>query len=447
MDIFLSGLSVYLILIYINSKHVDINSIPKDKITHDRIELDSKEFVDIDIIERNEKERNLRWSGIAWIVNGRRVGDSSWEGLNTRFIDGRTELSRRYLICVHADILSDIVNEDWTSFDTTSNKYKDVAKNLFSYIRKFVDRINSRDATKKIKNIRQRTGLFTEKLPPSLKVKMNSFIDTAVVQCPSIQESDFEHLVKILATLESSQNKYAILSKLASLSNDDWDKLDAIIDEWTIAVAKEVLDEIQHRLNLINELRRVTSNVSSYEVQELQPIMEKCLWIFGPEYESIEYTSNQAIATCFQKYMGKKASIPTTKNRPDFTIIPDGAVSFYSTPAYDDGHEDGIERLIIVELKAPGVKIGRDEKSQPMKYYDEFRALGMVTEQSRATAFVLGAQKDAKLPIKPFVEGPIEVRVMLFSTLLSRAESRLLRLRDRLNLDSRAPFLQQQLSS
>lgn len=340
------------------------------------------------------------------------------------------------------------MNEDWTDFDKTSPLQRETYDKVADFIKKFFESIFRKKTSDKISSIRQKTGLITENLPVLSKEKVNEFIVEVVQKCPSINEADFENLVKILSTLEKTKNKYSILYQLALLSSEDWGNLEKIMREWTIAVAKDVLDEIQHRLNLINELKRLTSKDDTYEVQELQPMIEKCLWMFGPEYESIEYTSNQSIATCFQKYLGKKASQPVSKNRPDFTVIPDGAVSFYSTPEYDEieAHETGIRRLVIIELKAPGIKLGREEKSQPFKYVDEFTSIGLISENTKVTAFVLGAKKDSKLQMAPSQENNTTVHILFFSTLLERAESRMLRLRERLHLDSRAPFLHKNTS-
>ena len=123
-------------------------------------------------------------------------------------------------------------------------------------------------------------------------------------------------------------------------------------------------------------------------------------------------------------------------------------MSFYSTPEYDEieAHETGIRRLVIIELKAPGIKLGREEKSQPFKYVDEFTSIGLISENTKVTAFVLGAKKDSKLQMAPSQENNTTVHILFFSTLLERAESRMLRLRERLHLDSRAPFLHKNTS-
>ena len=53
-------------------------------------------------------------------------------------------------------------------------------------------------------------------------------------------------------------------------------------------MAKIVLDEIQTRLKLISELKIKIEMKGIDEVQQLQPLFEKGLWMFGPQFESIE---------------------------------------------------------------------------------------------------------------------------------------------------------------
>lgn len=191
---------------------------------------------------------------------------------------------------------------------------------------------------------------------------------------------------------------------------------------------------------LITDLRKRVENNDTYEVQELQPIMEQCLWVLGPEFDSIEYTSNISIARCYQKYTRLHSKVfNVSANRPDFTILPDAAVSFYSTPSFDEeSAEIGLARLIILELKAPSVAIGREEKGQPAKYYDEFFSVGMIDSNTKVTAYVLGAKKQKALQLEPTKEGNLVTNIMLFTTLLERAESRLFKLRAKIES---APFL------
>ena len=58
----------------------------------------------------------------------------------------------------------------------------------------------------------------------------------------------------ILANLELSTSKYGLLGKLHELQPGDLDSLYRLLDDWTLRLAKDALDEIQTRLKLIKDL-------------------------------------------------------------------------------------------------------------------------------------------------------------------------------------------------
>ena len=430
--------------IFLNGIKVTLEAIPDRYLDKVSVKIDLDHEITVTIVQKEESDSTIRWSGVAWLVNGRKVGDFSWKDFDdNKFIDGRTELAKKYTIIIEADCLVDIVNEDWTEFNKSDQLYKEAVLNVSNVINDFILRATKVKREEKAKVIKNNTKKDRESLGSISKDKIETFIDEAVASCPSIKEGDLESLVKILSTLERTSGKFGIIEKMASFDPQDWDNLDAIISDWTVAAAKEVLDEIHGRLLMLDELRRRVENHNTLEVQELQPIMEKCLWVFGPEFDSIEYTSNMSIARCFQKYMGKRTEVKTSGNRPDFTIIPNSSVGFYSTPSYgDDQVEVGISKLIILELKAPSVALDRDDKSQPAKYYDEFKSLGMISDNTQVVAYLLGSKTQRTMSLETTREKNFTIRVMLFPTLLNQAESRLFNLRRRIQT---APFLQKQV--
>src|SRR4051794_7283221 len=52
-----------------------------------------------------------------------------------------------------------------------------------------------------------------------------------------------------------------------------------------------VLNELQRRLTLIRQLQQLIRDNRADEVHQLQPLFERGLWIFGPEYEAVDLES------------------------------------------------------------------------------------------------------------------------------------------------------------
>jgi hypothetical protein len=218
----------------------------------------------------------------------------------------------------------------------------------------------------------------------------------------------------------------------------DLDTLHRILKDWTIGMAKVALDAIAKRLKLISELKVKLADAAADEVQELQPLFERGLWIFGPQFESIEYTSNKGMSTVVRELFG--ASESASLNRPDFVILPDSSIGFYSIPSYDAEHnENGVDSVVIVELKRRGVPIGATEKSQAWKYTKELYSRGFLGATSRVTCFVVGSEiEDGENFERLEREGAVHIRPMLFDVFLLRAERRMMNLHEKLKS---APFL------
>jgi hypothetical protein len=243
----------------------------------------------------------------------------------------------------------------------------------------------------------------------------------------------------LMANMERAQSRYALLEKLEGLGPNDIDVLNDILEKWTVRTAKVALDEIEGRLKIIEEIRLATANPEIQEVQELQPLFGNALWIFGPEFESIEFTSNQTMTTVIQRLFGVRR--PASRNRPDFVVTPDSTIGLYSIPAFDPETHNvvGTSRLVIVELKRPGLLLGSEAKQQVWKYAKELIANGLVTAQTHVAGFVLGELiEPAETSVLSEWEDRVRIRPLLYSSFLSQAEKRMFNLRQRLQ---EAPFL------
>jgi hypothetical protein len=396
------------------------------------------------MIDAQRTDRTTKQHGVAWHVNGRLVGKCGWSGNGyDDLVDGRRIEAKRFTFIIFADCLAgtDAVKPDWSGFNEDNDLYLKVREKVLPALRGRILNLAKDRRDETTKEVRRANAVVLRQMTPLSREKWNEFVEQAQETCPNLSQPELQSLSVILANLEISRSRYALLHKLHELNADQLDDLHKILEDWTVDMAKIVLDELQMRLKLVDELLVKTSSKETQEVQELQPLFQRGLWIFGPEFETIEFTSNQGMTTVIQHLFGK--DIAGSLRRPDFAILPDSSVGLYSYPQYgDDGGEIGVGRLVIIELKKPGVPISEEQKTQCWKYVKELYEKGLLAEGSRVDCYVLGSQIDQN-EREPRTEKSEKVKIipMDFNTVLTRAKSRLLKLYDRVKT---APFLKGQ---
>lgn len=84
--------------IYLNNVKISLEAIPDRYLEKITVEIDTENALTVTIVQKEESDSTIRWSGVAWLVNGRRVGDFSWKDFDdNKFVDGRTELEKNIL--------------------------------------------------------------------------------------------------------------------------------------------------------------------------------------------------------------------------------------------------------------------------------------------------------------------------------------------------------------
>ncbi|MEW5683192.1 MAG: ATP-binding protein [Pseudomonadota bacterium] len=427
----------------VNGSKVTFSHIPEENIEHHRIDCGSGNIVDITIIDTNDADKTTKQHGIAWHVNGRLVGEADWKGYGfDQIIDGRSSEAKRHTFIVKADFLgsTNSVKKDWTGFNNTP-EFISVRDNVFDFVKAHILGQTKQKRERVLSNLKKAHENELTKLTPLRVERWEDFLSEVQTECTSLNEKDLLKLSAVLIKMEQSDTKYSLINKLHELNPDQIDNLHNILADWSLDLAKEVLDELQIRLKLLDELRERVLDVNTKEVQDLQPLFHQGLWIFGPEFETIEFTSNEGMTKVIQGLF--KSDTKGSRNRPDFAILPDSTVGTYSYHRYDDdGGEIGIDRLVVVELKKPGVPISTEEKGQCWKYVSELLRNGLISRDTKVTCFVLGSEID------PFERDARKenndrciIQPMDYQVVIARAKSRLLKLYDRVK---GAPFLEAQ---
>lgn len=427
--------------IVINGKKLSLEDISSSNIQRDTIKVEGLGDIEIFIVDTIESDKTTKLHGLAWRVNNRLVGDITWDYLSSQYnIDGRRIESKRYSFIINANIAMDAVLPDWSGFDSNNPITKKIEEAVFPYVWQKLIILNKEKRNQEFENIKNEINVSYKKLTPIKQEKWDSFIGNVQESCPSLSQKELTTIAEILVKLELTSEKYALLDNLNQLDGSQLTDLNEILEKWTIDYAKIVLDELRGRMELLNQLENKLYSKKADEVHEMQPLFHRGLWIFGPEYETIEYTSNRGMTSVIQELFGIK--VKASLNRPDFAILRDSTVGLYSYPKYDiEGGELGIDRMTIVELKAPGVPLSEDEIEQPWKYVKELYKHGVIQEnKTNVTCFIVGESIDKyEAGERTKAENTVTIRPMIYDTVILRAKSRLFKLYDRMKA---APFME-----
>jgi len=376
--------------------------------------------------------RTSKQHGVAWWVNGRLVGDTSWKSLEGAYLDARSSEAKRYTFVAEADILADQVKPDWTDFyssSKTSAVRQPVERRILEQLQELMQDVRRE---RKVAILREHKKLLAG-LPPISQAQMGKFLDEIQKKCPSMGQAELSTAAAVLAMLEQSRSGYELLDKLANLKPDDLDGLNQVLESWTVHEVQVVLSELDWRLKLIDRLTELIHDSSSDELHDIQPLFERGLWIFGPEYEAVDFMANRTLATIVRAFFKKQGILVTNpRNRPDIVALPDGSISLCSSDSYDNrGEVSGVSKVVIVELKRGGVEITLQEQIQALEYAGQLRTRGVVQPATQIVGFVLGATvaEDAQ---EEMVKGSTKIYARDYGSVLRQAHARTFHLQRKL---------------
>ena len=226
-----------------------------------------------------------------------------------------------------------------------------------------------------------------------IAVKIDECLPKFTAQERKSKKLTFSLIKEAIAT-KSSKLKH-ILQEVCSLSDDDIDKLDKILEYTTlpniIATSNEVID----RIRFLTELREFVAGDISKNVKErsqLHKILAKEQWIFGEQYKP--GTSDMSLKNVLQAHIKELDrdnlnneellnSIKEDKN-PELNLIPD--LCLWSAIPKDS--QEKREHLFI-ELKRPSQNATTKEQKQINDYAFAVANDNRFTKDNTSWKFVL----------------------------------------------------------
>ena len=373
--------------------------------------------------------------GIAFWQGGRLVGKPSWILGNESIADKRTRAGRDYSVIVKTNDLAEFVQEDWSGFrrerlDELQQVFDEVGNRYVEYCRK-INRDNFDSAKAEL------TEEFSEELQSStasVKHEFEEAIRVIYEELPNAPKATIRAALTMFLQLGKKRGGVELLQKLTSMDGESVENLNVILEEWTVRDICIVLDEIDRRIKTIEAIAILSQDENTPELSVLHPLVTKARWLFGAEFDSPEYTSNQWLATTAKKVFKKKdtSGLTMPKHRADLVVLGDSTVSLTGTlRVATDDNLHYTDRVLLIELKKGGSTLSDKEEFQTLQYAREI--FGMAEKSGiKVEAFLVGHQVEKNISGGVYNDGAIRLTVRTFSSIVDSAMARLFGLRDRL---------------
>jgi len=425
--------------VWINGHHVPLHE-HEGKVDESVVPVTDLISVTVTFIDTTRAARHTHQQGIAYWVGGRLVGEPSWIWGRVSAIDGRTRLAKQYTAVVQADNLGDqdLVEDDWTGF-RKSEVMELVYEKVAEHVRALFAKVAKEHVKETRDEVRDKTRGEVADLSPLGRYEVNEYIDALVEQNPTMRTELMADAVKAAVVIEKKRSGAELLQKLMTFTDEDIEGLNRLLDQWTVRDALIVLDEVDKRLRTIEAIRKLSGDGETDELNTLQPLVSRSRWLFGPEFESSEFSSNLSIRNAIEKVFKVKVeptAFPNYRKRPDLFILGESTFSITATEAHNaKSNLFETSHVLILELKKGASTISRVEMDQACGYVEDTVNCDHLPSRPYVDAFVVGhAVKKTTTTTRKVGDAPEvgRVQAICYSDLVATAERRLFRLRDQL---------------
>lgn len=177
------------------------------------------------------------------------------------------------------------------------------------------------------------------------------------------------------------------------------------------------------------------SDPTTDELHVLHPLVSQAKWLFGIEYDNLNYTFNRQLTTVMHTLLKsqRKENVDINwRKRPDLVIGSGFSVSSTCIEESDSNDMFCINKILIIELKKGGFTIGRDEVGQADEYIDSIYHGNKLNCKPKIKAYVVGDSVSPTISTHKTLETHGEVFVYTYAQLVQTASKRLFNLKNKL---------------
>lgn len=217
-------------------------------------------------------------------------------------------------------------------------------------------------------------------------------------QLNDTQERSLLGFLNLLLSSDERENVLQIVEQVVSLTSEQRENFASILRRSKLQYIIDAVSIIERRVAVIEELKKIVFETCKFanERDHIQKIIEQHFWLFGEQYHML--TSDKNLSTSLREY----EKITDCPGDTGFTMTTEDArqradIFLYSQQV----REDSTSEMLIIELKAPHVKLSLDVFNQIVRYANTIRKEPRFTSSNRTWRFfTVCAEVDDDVKVK-----------------------------------------------
>lgn len=217
------------------------------------------------------------------------------------------------------------------------------------------------------------------------------------------QEKSLLGFLNLLLSSEERENVLQIIEQVVSLTSEQRKSFANVLKRSQLQYIVEAISIIEKRVSIIEALKKIVFDYSEFanERDHVQKLIEQHFWLFGEQYHMLTADKNMRVSLSeFEKITAHEPS-DNVHAISDKEALQRMDIFLYSQQVLNNSDSE----MLIVELKAPHVKLSIDVFNQIVRYANTIRKEPRFTGSSRVWKFYAvcaEVEDDVKVKYKNF---------------------------------------------
>ena len=263
------------------------------------------------------------------------------------------------------------------------------------------------------------------------------------------QEHSLLGFLNLLLTTDERENVLKIVEQVVRLTPEQRKSFADVLQRSKLQYIVEAVSVIEKRVSVVEALKSIVFDLQAFanERDHIQKIIEQHFWLFGEQYHLL--TSDKNMATSLREFEKIIQQEDDSTNSSVLSITDNEALQRMDIFMYSQRvQEDSSSEMLVIELKAPHIKLSIDVFNQIVRYANTIRKEPRFMSSNRVWRFFAvcsEVEDDVKIKYKNFehlgkrgladIIGNFELYALSWDDVFQSFEARHSFMLDKLKLD------------